>query len=239
MIMPALPKTFHFATTFGEEWNDFWDGLWQRAESAIASADELVVIGYSLPTADERARAMLLGSANKAVRLSICCGKATASLKQEFRDRGFSRIEAVAPTFDGFLTRETAGGGTDGGAPVVPERRVDGRGNESALSFDQGMTMEPQIESKDKSEPFSVRLSDNRETIGELREPSGRPRRFSICKLENSGVFVVKKPSVFGGVNHIFATQLQTRGLLRADLPEHDVDQMMDFAIENPLNGSA
>jgi hypothetical protein len=148
-------------------------------------------------------------------------------------------LRPLPPTFDGFLTRETAGGDADAGAPVLPERRVDGRGNEFALSFDPGMKMEPRIESKDKSEPFSVRFSDIGETIGEFREPSGRPRRFSICKLENSGVFVVKKPSVFGGVNHIFATQLQTRGLLRADLPEHDVDQMMDFAIENPLNGSA
>jgi hypothetical protein len=111
MIMPALPKHFYFATTFGGEWKGFWDRLWQRAENAIENADELVVIGYSLPTADERARAMLLDTANKAVRLSICCGKATASLEQEFRNHGFSCIDAVMPpTFDGFLTRKTVEG---------------------------------------------------------------------------------------------------------------------------------
>jgi hypothetical protein len=114
--MPALPKHFFFATTCGEEWKDFWDGLWRRAERAVENADELVVIGYSLPTADERARAMLLGNTNKAVHLSVCCGKATASLEQEFRDHGLSGIETIAPTFDGFLKRETAGGGTDAGA---------------------------------------------------------------------------------------------------------------------------
>ena len=109
MILPALPKHFHFATTFGEEWKDFWDGLWQRAEHAIDNADEVAVIGYSLPTADERARAMLLGATNKAVRLSICCGKANARLEKEFREHGFDMIDAHATTFDGFLAHEAAG----------------------------------------------------------------------------------------------------------------------------------
>lgn len=117
MIMPALPKQFHFATMFGEEWKGFWDQLWRRAESALANADEIVVIGYSLPTADERARSMLLGSVNKDVRLSICCASATARLEQEFRDHEFSGIESVATTFDGFLTWEATRGGADAGAP--------------------------------------------------------------------------------------------------------------------------
>jgi hypothetical protein len=125
MIMPALPKTFHFATIYGEEWKDFWDGLWHRAERAIEKADELVVIGYSLPTADKRARAMLLSSANKAVRLSICCGKATASLEQEFREHGFSNIQAGASTFDDFLLCETAKNNTDAATPIPDKARYN------------------------------------------------------------------------------------------------------------------
>lgn len=116
MIMPALPKPFHFVTTFGQEWKGFWDGLWQRAACAIENADELVVIGYSLPTADKRARTLLLGTGNKTVRLSICCGKATPTLEQKFRDHGFIGIQSVNSTFDGFLTGETAGTDTD--API-------------------------------------------------------------------------------------------------------------------------
>jgi hypothetical protein len=108
IIMPALPKRFHFATTFGPEWKQFWDRLWKRAKRAIQSADELVVIGYSMPAVDERARALLLGTPNKAVRLSICCRRTTASLKKEFRDHRFTAIQAVAQTFDGFLKGETA-----------------------------------------------------------------------------------------------------------------------------------
>ena len=106
--MPALPKRFHFATTFGPEWKQFWDRLWTRAKRAIKSADELVIIGYSMPTVDERARALLLDTPNKAVRLSICCRHTTASLKREFRDHGFTAIQAVSQTFDGFLKSEMA-----------------------------------------------------------------------------------------------------------------------------------
>jgi hypothetical protein len=103
MIMPALPKRFHFTTTYGEEWKDFWDALWKNAEHTIADANELVIIGYSLPAADERARTMLLGTRNKDVRLSVCCGHSTPTLEQEFREHGFSSIEHVATTFEGLL----------------------------------------------------------------------------------------------------------------------------------------
>jgi hypothetical protein len=95
MIMPALPKQFHFTTTFGQEWKGFWDDLWRRATSAIQTADEVVIIGYSMPSIDGRARDMLLGTRNKAVRVSICCGKTTATLEQEFRDHGFSCIHPL------------------------------------------------------------------------------------------------------------------------------------------------
>lgn len=122
MIMPAIPKRFCFATSDGEEWRDFWDDLWWRAECAIENADELAIIGYSLPIADERARAMLLGGANKSIRLSICCGKTTPNLEQSFRDHRFSCIEAVTPpTFEGFLAHVTAQGCTDlaGKGPAI------------------------------------------------------------------------------------------------------------------------
>jgi len=108
MIMPALPKEFYYATTFGQEWKDFWDDLWDnRVASAIANADELVIIGYSLPLTDERARKLLLSTRNRCVRLSICCGPATPDLEQLFRNHGFSRIDPTAHTFEDFLARET------------------------------------------------------------------------------------------------------------------------------------
>jgi hypothetical protein len=133
MIMPALPKQFYFVTTFGQEWKGFWDDLWRRAGCAIQTADEVVVIGYSMPIVDERARAMLLGTQNKTVRLSICCGEATAKIEQEFRDHGFSCIQAVAPTFDGLMSSvasETAEGHSDAGT-AIPQAAVSGVGEKA------------------------------------------------------------------------------------------------------------
>lgn len=111
--MPALPKPFYFETTFGLEWEGFWDSLWLRAKRAISNADEVVIIGYSLPVADERARVMLLDGANKDVRLSICCGNATARLEHEFRDRGFNGVDHVAMTFEDYLKKATAPNGSN------------------------------------------------------------------------------------------------------------------------------
>lgn len=86
MILPALPKKFSFETPYGHEWKAFWDRLWKRAECAIESAEELLIIGYSLPEADQRARTLLLRGTNRAVPLTICCDTATRRLEQEFLD---------------------------------------------------------------------------------------------------------------------------------------------------------
>jgi hypothetical protein len=104
VIMPALPKEFYFKTNYGREWETFWDGLWQRASEAVAKADQLVMIGYSLPGVDERARELLLGTTNKTARLTVCCGAATKDLAQQFRGQGFTVIrELTDPTLSGFL----------------------------------------------------------------------------------------------------------------------------------------
>jgi hypothetical protein len=124
MIMPALPKAFHFSTTYGLEWKSFWDRLWNRAAEAISKADHIAVIGYSLPSVDERARDLLLGTSNKGVRLTICCGDATTRLEQEFRDHNFSGIESVAMTFDGFLASERAKAPIATSAPVGEKNSV-------------------------------------------------------------------------------------------------------------------
>jgi hypothetical protein len=105
MIMPGLPKRFYSPTHRGNEWQPFWDGLWLRAQEAIAEATELVIIGYSLPEADKRARSLLLGATNKSLPLTICCGTTTRNLEHEFRNYGFTAIRQIAdPTFSGFLT---------------------------------------------------------------------------------------------------------------------------------------
>ncbi|MGH9424908.1 MAG: hypothetical protein ACRD2L_01160, partial [Terriglobia bacterium] len=104
MIMPALPKLFYFETSFGREWKSFWDRLWHSAEKALQATNDVIIIGYSLPIADERARKLLLHSSNKNANLTICCGSATSSIEEQFLKEGFSRIHRVLqPTFEGLL----------------------------------------------------------------------------------------------------------------------------------------
>jgi hypothetical protein len=107
MIMPALPKRFHYSTSFGQEWKPFWDRLWKRAKRAIDHAEELVLIGYSMPNIDKRACAMLLRTKNKKVRLSICCGNSTEALQLRFRRAGFSNVQPAPPTFDALMESES------------------------------------------------------------------------------------------------------------------------------------
>ena len=103
MIMPALPKQFFFSSTYGEEWRPFWDGLWRQAETVLRTADEMAIIGYSLPTADERARALLLETANPTARLSVCCRDNTTAIEQLFRAHGFTNIIVGTPMFEDYL----------------------------------------------------------------------------------------------------------------------------------------
>lgn len=72
MIMPILKKAFFKETTFGQEWQAFWDMLWGQAGKALDAADEIVLIGYSMPEANERTRALLLDNPNKGARVTIC-----------------------------------------------------------------------------------------------------------------------------------------------------------------------
>ena len=104
IIMPALPKRFYFETSFGREWEPFWDHLWHSAAKALQATNEVIIIGYSLPAADQRARELLLAGAKKNANLTICCGNATSGIEEQFRKEGFSRIHRVPqPTFEGWL----------------------------------------------------------------------------------------------------------------------------------------
>jgi hypothetical protein len=56
LIWPTLKKQFYMTTSFGKEWEPFWNVLWLEAKHALQTIDEIVIFGYSLPSADERAR---------------------------------------------------------------------------------------------------------------------------------------------------------------------------------------
>jgi hypothetical protein len=109
MIMPLLKKTFFTATDFGEEWQPFWDMLWEQAASALRVANEVILIGYSMPPADERARALLLGNPNKKAGVMVCAHSATGRIAEEFRKSGYTDVtEPANPTFAGWIATSPA-----------------------------------------------------------------------------------------------------------------------------------
>jgi hypothetical protein len=94
-LVMGFRKRFFSETSFGRELEDFWQCLWSQAEVALGSSDEIAVIGYSLPIADERARELLLEKANRSAQITICCGERSSHVSHEFERHGFSHIETM------------------------------------------------------------------------------------------------------------------------------------------------
>jgi len=104
MVLPTCEKRFAIQTSVGDEWKQVFDGLWNLAEDFLSQSDRSVLIGYSMPGADERASELLLHKSNRHALLNLCCGTATHELEARFRGAGFSRINTLAdPSFQGFL----------------------------------------------------------------------------------------------------------------------------------------
>lgn len=104
IIMPILRKRFYEQTSFGREWEPFWQELWNQASRALQFSEEIVVIGYSMSSADQKARELLFGNSNKMARISIFCGSLSDSLCREFQQHGFPRVQtAGASLFEDYL----------------------------------------------------------------------------------------------------------------------------------------
>jgi hypothetical protein len=87
-------KRFYVETSLGgRECEEFWADLWAQAAHAIRSADNIVIIGYSMPTADTAARELLLENPGKDASIALWCGeKASADLYKEFKAHGFTQV---------------------------------------------------------------------------------------------------------------------------------------------------
>jgi hypothetical protein len=94
MIMPTLNKQFYEQTSTGRELESFWGDLWAQAEWALKSAEKIVMIGYGMAVADEKARNLLLNAPNRHANIGIFCGGATKTISSEFIVRGYSNIHA-------------------------------------------------------------------------------------------------------------------------------------------------
>lgn len=94
LIMPGRTKEFFIDTSLGRELSEFWDSLWSQAITALKTCSKLVICGYSMPVADERARDLLFQSPSKATDIQIVSGDQSNCIADEFRDLGFHNVSA-------------------------------------------------------------------------------------------------------------------------------------------------
>ncbi len=103
LILPALHKNFFQQTSFGREWEPFWDDIWGQAAQALQSSDKNVVIGYSMPEADERARELLMRS-NPEAEILVFSGSNSKRICNDFRSCGFTKVKSFERShFEDFL----------------------------------------------------------------------------------------------------------------------------------------
>jgi hypothetical protein len=99
LIMPGRKKEFFFATSLGLEWTGFWDGLWAKARNALKSAEELVVCGFSLLPADERACDLIVRVPSGSIPVTVVSGDQSDRIAAEFQRNGFSNVRSEQNQF--------------------------------------------------------------------------------------------------------------------------------------------
>ena len=83
--------------------------LWAEAAENLGGANQIVIIGYTMLTADREPRELLFCHTKRNAEVIICCGDSNANAKKQFEDRGFSRV-SEAGTFENFLSTWAWGG---------------------------------------------------------------------------------------------------------------------------------
>jgi hypothetical protein len=94
IIPPTFNKRFYENTSYGRELERFWVTIWSSAEAALRSAEKLVMIGYSMPKADDKARELILKKTSRNAQVEIFCGRDTDSIFNTFASSGFSHVSA-------------------------------------------------------------------------------------------------------------------------------------------------
>jgi hypothetical protein len=98
-ILPTRNKRFFFETSFGREWEDFWDSLWEQARQGLRASEEVLILGYSLAAADERACELLLSSPSPGAKIEIASGSATDSIVGRFKNAGYRNAVGARVTY--------------------------------------------------------------------------------------------------------------------------------------------
>ncbi len=99
MILPTRSKKFYFDTSFGNEWEDFWNDLWEQARQYLQGSDEIFILGYSLAAVDERACDLLFSGPSRDARIEVASGSHTGDIVGRFRQCGFSNVVEARETY--------------------------------------------------------------------------------------------------------------------------------------------
>jgi hypothetical protein len=91
LVLPTYQKKYSVKTSIGPQWASFYDNLWSQAAEALQQADRIFLLGYSMPEADRRSRA-LLWSSNKQAEVLLCCATSNETLKLSFETHGFWNV---------------------------------------------------------------------------------------------------------------------------------------------------
>jgi hypothetical protein len=106
LILPTQNKKFFHPTFAGKEWEAFWNYIWAVAAEAVRLADKIVIVGYSMPQADERARELLLKRSNPGAEILVFSGGSSQDICHEFGKHGFQRVSSRgAGKFEDYLTK--------------------------------------------------------------------------------------------------------------------------------------
>lgn len=99
LILPGRCKQFFVETSFGREFEEFWDKLWSQGSGALQKADKLVICGYSMPKADVRARNLLFRNTNKEASITVLSGGDSERISGEFGDAGYKDVKVIGRGF--------------------------------------------------------------------------------------------------------------------------------------------
>jgi hypothetical protein len=73
----------------------FWRSLWDEAASALRRTDEIVIIGYSLPQADDGVRDLLVRNVSLSSRVIVCSRGRSSDIAKEFEGRCGPQLRGI------------------------------------------------------------------------------------------------------------------------------------------------
>ncbi len=105
IVMPTAQKGFYNETSYGREWEGFWNSLWLQAGEALVASNEIHLIGYSVPEFDTRAVELLATGISKIASVSVCCRSGTGGVVKSLKRLGIPQAQpAPAITFEALVS---------------------------------------------------------------------------------------------------------------------------------------